>query len=79
MKTLTLKAELDRIGEVVAFIEEQLEAVRKLHREAQWYFDFCYVENSEGAHNSSLSLTCLETSEAKIDEAMALIGEEQGV
>ena len=27
MKTLTLKAELDRIGEVVAFIEEQLEAV----------------------------------------------------
>ena len=27
MKTLTLKAELDRIGEVTAFIEEQLEAV----------------------------------------------------
>ena len=29
--------------------EEELNAVRKLHREAQWYFDFCYVENSEGA------------------------------
>ena len=53
--------------------EEELNAVRKLHREAQWYFDFCYVENSEGAPNSTLSLSCLKTSEAKIDEAMALL------
>ena len=77
-----LSALKDKLTEAAAggkLSEEQLEAVRKLHREAQWYFDFCYVENSEGAHNSSLSLTCLETSEAKIDEAMALIGEEQGV
>ena len=58
---------------------EQLDAVRKLHREAQWFFDFCYVENSEGAHNSALSLSCLETSEAKIDEAMVLLGEIQDV
>ncbi len=53
--------------------EEELDAVRKLHREAQWFFDYCYVENSEGAHNSSLSLACLDTAEAKIDEAMALL------
>ncbi len=52
---------------------EELDAVRKLHRDAQWYFDFCYVENSEGAHNSALSLSCLETSEGKIAEAMALL------
>ena len=58
---------------------EQLDAVRKLHREAQWFFDFCYVENSEGAHNSALSLSCLDTSEAKIDEAMVLLGERQDV
>ena len=58
---------------------EQLDAVRKLHREAQWFFDFCYVENSEGAHNSALSLSCLDTSEAKIDEAMVLLGEKQDV
>ena len=38
--------------------EDELNAVRKLHREAQWYFDFCYVENSEGAHNSKMSLSC---------------------
>ena len=53
--------------------EAELEAVRKLHREAQWFFDFCYVENSEGAHNSALSLSCLETSEGKIEEAMKLL------
>jgi nitrite reductase (cytochrome c-552) len=35
---------------------EELDAVRKLHREAQWFFDFDYVENSEGAHNSSLAM-----------------------
>ena len=55
---------------------EELDAVRKLHREAQWYFDFCYVENSEGAHNSKLSLSCLETAEGKIAEAMTLLGQE---
>ena len=56
--------------------EEELDAVRKLHREAQWFFDFCYVENSEGAHNSKLSLSCLETAEGKIAEAMTLLGQE---
>ena len=54
--------------------EEELEAVRKLYREAQWFFDFCYVENSEGAHNSALSTRCLNTAEAKIAEAMKLLG-----
>ena len=53
--------------------EEELDAVRKIHREAQWYFDFCYVENSEGAHNSELSMSCLDTSEKMIEEGMALL------
>ena len=60
-----------------AMSEEELNAVRKLHREAQWFFDFCYVENSEGAHNSRLATRCLDTSEAKIDEAMALLKDEE--
>ena len=66
----------DRLAEAVAsgkWNEEDLNAVRKLHREAQWFFDYCYVENSEGAHNSQLSLGCLDVSEAKIDEALALL------
>ena len=50
-----------------------LDQVRKLYREAQWFFDFCYVENSEGAHNSELSTHCLEVSEARIESAMALL------
>ena len=68
-----LKDTLTQAVEAEAFSDAELEELRRLHREAQWYFDFCYVENSEGAHNSSLSMGCLETSEAKIDEAMALL------
>ena len=53
--------------------EEDLARVRKLYREAQWFFDYCYVENSEGAHNSALSKECLNTSESKITEGMAYL------
>ena len=71
-----LSALKDALAATVAsgtWTEEELDAVRKLHREAQWFFDYCYVENSEGAHNSDLSLACLDTAEAKIGEAMALL------
>jgi len=54
--------------------EEELDEVRKLHRTAQWFFDFCYVENAEGAHNSELAMRCLDTAEQKIAEGMALLG-----
>ena len=54
--------------------EADLNAVRKLYREAQWFFDFCYVENAEGAHNSELANRCLDTADAKIAEGMALLG-----
>lgn len=53
--------------------EEELNEIRSLYRDAQWYFDFCYVENSEGAHNSSLARRCLDTSEQLIEEAMKLL------
>ena len=55
-------------------IEEELDAVRKLHREAQWFFDFCYVENAEGAHNTDLADRCLNLSEERIAEGMKLLG-----
>ena len=54
--------------------EETLEEVRQTYREAQWYFDFCYVENSEGAHNSELAYRCLDTSEQMIAEGMEKLG-----
>ncbi len=53
--------------------EATLETLRKLYREAQWFFDFCYVENSEGAHNSDLAFNCLDISESRIEEAMLLL------
>ncbi len=68
-----LKDTLTSAVEAGTMNEEELDAVRKLHREAQWYFDFCYVENSEGAHNSSLAMNCLNTSDEKITEALSLL------
>ena len=68
-----LKDTLTAAVEAGSMSGEELEAVRKLHREAQWYFDFCYVENSEGAHNSSLAMNCLNTSDEKITEALGLL------
>jgi len=74
-----LSALKDRLTLAVAggtVSEEKLEEIRKLHREAQWYFDYCYVENSEGAHNSSLAYYCLDTADGKIAEADALLDAE---
>ncbi len=51
--------------------DEQLDPIRTLYRKAQWFFDFCYVENSEGAHNSALAYRCLSTAEQLIKEGMA--------
>ncbi|NTU89733.1 MAG: ammonia-forming cytochrome c nitrite reductase subunit c552 [Actinobacteria bacterium] len=49
-----------------------LEKVRSLHRDAQFYWDFVFSENSDGYHNSALAEECLDTSQAVIDEANAL-------
>lgn len=53
--------------------EEQLDEVRELYRKAQWFFDYCYVENAEGAHNSDLAMRCLSTAEQLIKQGMALL------
>jgi len=54
------------------YTEEELDVIRDVYRSAQWYFDFDYVENSEGAHNSTLANYCLDTAEAYIEQAIAL-------
>ena len=72
-----LSAMKDALAAAVAsgtWSEDDLNAVRKLHREAQWFFDFCYVENAEGAHNSDLAFRCLDLSEERINEGMKLLG-----
>ena len=58
--------------------DQQLDPIRELYRKAQWFFDFCYVENAEGAHNSALATRCLDTAESLINEGMqqlAALGE----
>ena len=52
------------------YTDEQLDPIRQLNRNGQWYWDFVFVENSEGAHNSALSRDCLDKAEALIDEAL---------
>ncbi len=56
--------------------EDTLSSARTLYREAQWFFDYCYVENSEGAHNSDLAFHCLDVAEQKINEGMAILSNE---
>ena len=68
LKDALAKAVSDQIAD-----EDKLDEVRALYREAQWYFDFCYVENSEGAHNSELAVRCLDTSDQLITKALALL------
>ena len=51
--------------------EEELAALRLQLRNAQFYWDFCYVENSEGAHNSALAKYLLDKAESIVDEALA--------
>ena len=54
------------------YTEEELNAIRDLARDAQFYWDFVFVENSEGAHNSALATDCLNKAEEKLNQAMAL-------
>ena len=71
LETLT-----NRLADAVAagtYTEEELDAIRQLNRKGQFYWDFVFVENSEGAHNSRLTTECLDKAEALIDEALGLI------
>ena len=66
----------DQLTEAVAsgnYTEEQLDQIRDLYRSAQWYFDYVYVENSEGAHNSTMANDCLGKADGFIDEALNLL------
>ena len=53
--------------------DENIVKARKLHRAAQWYWDFVFVENSEGFHNNALAHELLEESKGLAEEALALL------
>lgn len=54
------------------YTEAELNAIRAVARDAQFYWDFVMVENSEGAHNSQLNAECLDKAEALANKAMGM-------
>ena len=60
------------------YTEEELDAIRAVARDAQFYWDFVFVENSEGAHNSALTEQCLDKAETLINQAMGLFKPQEG-
>jgi len=70
LETLT-----NQLADAVAsgsYTEDELNVIRSLNRKGQFYWDFVFVENSEGAHNSKLTEECLDKAEQLIDEALTL-------
>ncbi len=51
--------------------DEQLDALREMHREAQFYWDYVFVENGEGFHNQTKQLRYLDHAQELIDKAMS--------
>ena len=56
-----------------SYTEEQLNEVRAVARDAQFYWDFMFVENAEGAHNPSLTTECLDKAEALTTQALGML------
>lgn len=73
-KLETLTNELAAALEAGTVSDEDFETIAQLDREAMFYWDFVFVENSEGAHNSTLTADCLDKAEERVDEALAMLG-----
>ena len=83
----TTRARLVTLGEKIADLHkkigaaaadgsksaEQLAELRSLVRNGQFYYDFVFVENSDGAHNSALTKELLDKSEKIVDQALAML------
>ena len=53
--------------------EDKIVEARQLHRGAQWYWDFVFVENSEGFHNNAKSHELLDLSRSLTEEALSIL------
>ena len=79
-RTYAIGYELQFLTETLAdavecgrYTEEELNAVRAVARDAQFYWDFVFVENAEGAHNPTLTHECLDKAEALTNEALGML------
>lgn len=78
-RTCAIGSELAALTEKLAaavesgtYTEDELNAIRAVARDAQFYWDFVFAENSEGAHNSTLANECLDKAETLLYQAMGL-------
>lgn len=62
-------------AEAEGVAEEKIVEARKLHRAAQWYWDFVFVENSEGFHNNAKSVELLDMAREYTTQAMDKLNE----
>jgi nitrite reductase (cytochrome c-552) len=81
-RTYSIGYELEFLTEMLAdavesgsLSEKKLDEVRALARDAQFYWDFVFVENSEGAHNPELTYKCLDKAEELTNQALAILRE----
>lgn len=71
-----LKSLNDKLTEVInggSISDEDLESCRMALRSAQWYWDFVFVENSNGVHNPKLTAHCLDQAETFMNQASDLM------
>ena len=79
-RTIAIGESLEKLtNELAAAVEagklsdEELATVRELNRKGQFYWDFVFVENSEGAHNRKLTEECLDKAESFINQALEIV------
>ena len=72
-KLAQLDADLAKAIEEGTIEGEDLENCRLACRNAQWFWDFVYVENSEGVHNMKLTQHCFEKTEEWMEEAYSYL------
>ena len=57
----------------LSYSHDDFAKIADLDRTAVYYWDFVFVENGDGAHNSALANDCLDKAEAAADEIDALL------
>ena len=79
-RTYTVGYRLEYLTELLAkavadgqYTDEQLDPIRSIARDAQFYWDFVFVENAEGAHNPALTNQCLDKADELCGQATDMI------
>lgn len=72
-KLADLTTQLAAAQEAGTVLDEDFTKIAELDRTAMFYWDFVFVENGNGAHNSTLANDCLDKAEAAVDEALEML------